>query len=398
MLIDVPIVTFFIDGLKPDSLKYMPFLNSLAYKRRMKTDLGYSITCHASMYSGVYPEKHKMWFLWKYSPQTSPFRFLENDRLNDFIDCLPSRYFIAKMLKLFSDSRSYGGLSVMKKSALRNWKYFDLSEHRFWTEDGYLEDRSTIFEILRENGIAFETVGLLDASHNGGSLEHTKNYNMPKRLPPWAYFFIGDVDHVSHLHTQESDEAVKVLKSVDACIESIYLKTKEVFKEEPIFFCFSDHGHMAIKTRFDIYDFFVEHKTDLNKYIHIIDTNYARFWFRNDEERKTVLRVLSDMPSGFILDADKLNKYHTKMPDNRYGDLIFYLDYPFMFKRSVWGYSTKTVSIHGYLPDYKEKDGVFISNQPVREGYIELVDIVPSLLRKLSIKVESEFDGKSIWS
>jgi Uncharacterized proteins of the AP superfamily len=288
-----PVITFFVDGLKPDSVQYMPFLNSLQSRLRIKTDLGYSITCHATMYSGVYPDKHKMWFLWKYSPQTSPFRFLKNDQLNNFIDSLPTRYFIGKMTRLFSSNNSYGGLSVMRKSALRNWKYFDLSECCFWSDDGYLEDGiKTIFEILREHGISYETIGLYDSMRHGGSLTYSENYTISERSPRWLYFFIGDIDHVSHVYSQDSQEARAILKRVDECIESIYKKCRSIFKEDPVMFCFSDHGHMIVKHKFDIYALFLAHRKPLSKYIHIIDTNYARFWFRDEKEKAEVLDIL----------------------------------------------------------------------------------------------------------
>ena len=35
----------------------MDFINSLANKRRVKTELGYSTTCYSSMFSGVHPNK-----------------------------------------------------------------------------------------------------------------------------------------------------------------------------------------------------------------------------------------------------------------------------------------------------------------------------------------------------
>ena len=89
------------------------------------------------------------------------------------------------------------------------------------------------------------------------------------------------------------------------------------------------------------------------------------------------------------------------MPDNRYGDLIYYLDYPYMFKKTVWGYGMRTRSVHGFLPDYPDKDGIFVTNVPVvGEGHIELVDITPSLLELAGIdtgKTGVNFDGKSVW-
>ncbi len=58
-----PVLSIFADGVRFDSLQFMPFLNSLN-KAPLETVLGYSITCHPSMYTGVYPDKHKIVFHW----------------------------------------------------------------------------------------------------------------------------------------------------------------------------------------------------------------------------------------------------------------------------------------------------------------------------------------------
>jgi len=55
------LLSVFIDGLKPDSIEYMPFLNSIGHKARIETQLGYSVTCHANIYTGVWPDKHRLW-------------------------------------------------------------------------------------------------------------------------------------------------------------------------------------------------------------------------------------------------------------------------------------------------------------------------------------------------
>ena len=205
------------------------------------------------------------------------------------------------------------------------------------------------------------------------------------------------MDHYSHVHTQESDITIKFLKKVDREIKRVYRELNMQYGQID-FICFSDHGHMKIEHQFDIYELFKKNRINLDDYIHIIDTNYARFWFRNYNEEKTVRRVIADIPAGFILEDEHFKKYHTAMPDNRYGDLIYYLDQPYMFKKTVWGYGLRTKSIHGYLPDYKDKDGVFISNIPVEPGeYITLADITPSLLDLFNIKEYFDFDGHSIW-
>ena len=69
-----------------------------------------------------------------------------------------------------------------------------------------------------------------------------------------------------------------------------------------------------------------------------------------------------------------------------------------MFRKTVWGYGHRTKSIHGYLPDYREKDGVFVTNLQTKNGeYLSLADITPSILDLFDQKNEYKFDGDSIW-
>jgi hypothetical protein len=57
------------------------------------------------------------------------------------------------------------------------------------------------------------------------------------------------------------------------------------------------------------------------------------------------------------------------------------------------------VSIHGYLPEHREKDGVLVSNIPLGgKEKVELVDIAPSLLALFGVKTNGGFDGKCLWA
>ena len=173
--------------------------------------------------------------------------------------------------------------------------------------------------------------------NNGGGLEHIYNYNVPSSPPPLTYLFIGEVDNISHFYGQESNEAKNVLKKIDNEIERIYTEFKRK-NAEPVIVVWSDHGHMMIEKQIDIYEHFNQAGLNLFDLIHIIDTNFARFWFRNDVELELTKKILDTMPYGFILGRKELEKYHTVMPDRRYGDIIYYLDFPYMFKKTVWGY------------------------------------------------------------
>ena len=114
-------------------------------------------------------------------------------------------------------------------------------------------------------------------------------------------------------------------------------------------------------------------------------------------------KILAQLENlGFILTEEHLLKYHVNMPDNRYGDLIFYVDVPFHLTTAPpWAMkkvASRFVSMHGYSPDYPNSDAVFISTKKAR-GYshLELADIMPSILELFSIEIPAHVDGKVIW-
>ncbi|MEM2145357.1 MAG: hypothetical protein QW279_08345, partial [Candidatus Jordarchaeaceae archaeon] len=163
--------------------------------------------------------------------------------------------------------------------------------------------------------------------------------------------------------------------------------------EDFYFLVFSDHGQTEIRERIDLYSLFSKNGKDLNDYLHFIDSCYARFWFKNDEEREEIEKVLSKLEDiGVILTNNLLKKYHAEMP-GEYGDLIFCLKEHFVFDII----NPKDRFMHGYLPDNTDLDGVCVSNKKIKGPYIKLQDIAPSILQALDIRIPEYMDGEVIW-
>ena len=399
----IPVLTVFIDGLKPESLEYMPFLDTFDTKRRIKTELGYSITCHTSMYTGLYPNKHLRWFIWKYSPNTSPFKWTKKGKICYlFSNNMYLKYACYRITRFLNrDNTAYFGVPFLWDVAMDHWHHFDVIEKRFWNEPKFLENYPTIFEILSANNIKYEIVGMVHGRMDESSKiiePHTFN-----GIKPWTYLFVGDVDPLSHRYGQDSIQMQERLKKIDDILEKKYSVFEKQF-DDFYFILFSDHGHIKVKGEIDLHSFFRSRRKTLNNYIHFIDANYARFWFRDESEKKEVSNVLSRMDDkGFVLTEEHFKKYNINMPDNRYGDLIFYLDAPYIFdhgKLVVVGKqrNTPAVSMHGYLPDHSGSDGVFISNKEViNETHIKLEDITPTILDSFGVKKSDYMDGTILW-
>ncbi|MCX8000238.1 MAG: hypothetical protein N3A69_15010, partial [Leptospiraceae bacterium] len=89
------------------------------------------------------------------------------------------------------------------------------------------------------------------------------------------------------------------------------------------------------------------------------------------------------------------------MPDNRYGDFIFYLDKPYIFfgkEISAFGREVRVYrSTHGYLPDYPDSDAVLVSNFELKKRSAILQDLTPSILKALDLNIPDYMDGEPIW-
>ena len=392
----MPVLTLFFDALKPESLVHMPFLRSLPYQRRMRAEFGHSVACHPTMYSGVHPDKHLQWFVWKYDPAGTPFRWARAFRRLGFLDNVPSRYFLHKYSRLFrEENRAWFGVPLMVNLPLKYWGYFNVVEDRAWDEPGYLTEYPTAFDLLRRHRVPFEIVGM----RRGGGDEFAQiGAHEFGEIRPWTYLFLGSVDGYSHRYGQDSPQTIARLTALDRLVES---KVAAYRRRAPDFdlFVFSDHGHIPLERRVDIHAHFRRHGRNIHDFINLVEANFARFWFRNEEERAAVETILADLEGGFILTGEHYRRYHLPRRDNRYGDLVYYLDKPAMFARTIWGFGRKQRSMHGYLPDYPDSDGLFLSNRPLVEGsHVELVDVLPTLLHALGLPIPDYIDGRVLWA
>lgn len=393
-----PLLSIFIDGLKIESLQYMPFLNSFTNKNRIKGEFGYSIACHGSMYSGVHTDIHKLWFVWQRSPSSSPFRKIRHLAGLPFMKTLPGKLFLHKTATLFEKEKntSFFGIPRVVHVAPQFLKYLDVTEKRNYDESGYLTEVKSLFDILKEEDIPLNVIGMDKSEHEESRILSKVNHHLPV---PWTYWFIGDVDHFSHEFGQDSHEAKKRLLALDQLLSKKYQQFISQIGEVDTLI-WSDHGHIDIDERIDIYKTFSLYKEKLDDFQHVIDGNFARFWFKNASQENVLRKILSEelKNSGDILEVDDQKTFRVYPGDNRFGDLIFALRPGKIFSKTIWGWSRKMKSMHGYNPNFPQSDGVIISNLPLQHHRkLNLIDITPSILTRLGVPLMDYMEGKSFW-
>ena len=389
-----PVLAVFVDGLGADAVGHMPFLNAQTTVRRMRTELGYSVTCHASMYTGVRPDRHGLWFVWQRAPESSPFRWLRPFRLLDAVDNLPMHLVATKITRRFTPTSSWFGVPYPVHVRWRDIPDLDVSERKLWTEPHYLATAPTIFDCMRAAGVQFKVVGMSRREPRGLAAWETWH---PREEPaPFTYLFAGDVDHLSHAHGQESADVQSLLARVDRLIEDGYTAMASA-GAEPRLVVWSDHGHHDVQ-RLNPLTYFAERGIDLRRYAHVIDTNFIRFWINAPGERQRLVEQLNQLEIGHVLTDEEQARYRVKMDDDRYGNVIFYVDIPWALSHTIWGFGRRLASAHGYLPDHARSDALFVSNLETRSGPFDLVDVAPSILELAGVTPPAHLDGRSVWA
>lgn len=396
-----PVLSIFADGVRYDSLEYMPFVGSLN-SVPLKSVLGYSITCHPSMYTGVYPDKHKIAFHWvkskkKYGPYT-PLSYFPNifPFSNPYTQAALSHFYAKFFLK--RKASPFMGYGKIFNLPMKYWNQIDINEFKYWDEDGYInEEIKTIFELVRHNKYRYHISKL--HKPNLGKLDnivlvHPEDFD-------WVYYFVGESDHVSHEYNQHSEEGIVFLKRLDEFIKQRYNEFVDAYGKEGFDLIFwSDHGHITVKKRYNLYSVFKKSGYNLNKLFHIIDSTTARFWPNNERQKNEIINVMIKITEATLLEEKDFEKNNIAKDRNLYGDLFYYLAGGSTFTHTIHGFGLKTKSMHGYHPDADGNLGLFVSNMNINTEQATLPDIFTTTINSLGIEYNPKIilDGKNIIS
>ena len=381
------VLLFFMDGVKYDMMKqFMPFLSSINSKPLM-SDFGYSCACHATMYTSRYIEEHKTWFIWKRG-ENSPYKWLDYVPGLKYINFLPLKLVLGKITRKLSKNTSYAGVSCLVNLPLKYWPLFEPCDEVMWNDPRWKSDIPSMFTIIKKNNVPHHVVAL----HRGTQADDAfkEESCVDYKNDEFVYFFIGYTDNMMHKYGENGKEVQEYFKKIDDFIKQTYEKTKKS-NDDVTVIAYSDHGHIDLKEPYiDINTYFKPKGLKVNNYIHLIESNYARFWFRNEQERKEVSSVISKMVNqklGFILDESYLKKYHLQVNPKEHGELIFYLAAPHEFTKTIWGFGHSVKSGHGFEPTLPKHYGIFCSNKQLANDrkFVYLTDVLPSVMEQTGI-------------
>ena len=354
------------------------------------------------MYTGVYPNKHKVAFHWvKSKKKNGPYTFLSYfpdffPFSNAYVQAIASHFYSKLFLK--KKASPFMGYGKILNLPMKFWHHVDINEFKYWDEDNYInEDIKTIFELVRRDNCKHHISNM--HKPNLGKL-HSLKVVSPAEYD-WVYYFIGETDHISHVYTQHSKEGIDFLKETDNFIKDRYQEYEKIYGKEGFDFMFwSDHGHITIEKRIDLYEFFKDHKMNLKNSFHLVDSTTVRFWPKNMKEREKIMQIMQEIPESSLVNAEDYEKFHLANDSNLYGELFYYLEGGVIFIYTIHGFGKTTKSMHGYHPDAVGNDGIFVSNKKINTSKVTLPDVFVSTISSLGIeyKPNVSLDGKNILS
>jgi len=243
----------------------------------------------------------------------------------------------------------------------------------------------TLFSILDDNHISYKYF-----REDTDSTRCWRKENINQEI---SIFFTALIDYYAQSYGLGTRGLQKILQEVDQKAQSLL---SDLDPNKYDIFIFSDHGMVQTKQVFDLnHEFKKKGLKNGSQFFAFYDSTFCRVWCQKHLQNKIISFFKRNIPSTY-LDRNMLRKFHVPRDNNKYGDLIF-LTHPGIVLASNKIQSILKVrmkAMHGFTPDYKEMDGILLSNC-VTTSHAKIIDILPSILQKYNIK-NLGMDGKSI--
>jgi predicted AlkP superfamily pyrophosphatase or phosphodiesterase len=391
----VRMMVVFIDGLAYSRVneEVMPFVSTFP-RVRVRSQAGFSTTCWGNLWTGMYPDKHNHWFQIVHAPERSPFGPAAWVPKTVYRRVPPLGMMAwQRFLSLRRRNRSVFGYPFMHFVPPHYWRQFDVVEDRTFGDPGFYQPAKYLFEYLSEAGVRTELLGvhreLRRMQHGLDTLKVQLAVKPNLRDPDLLFMLFGDIDYLAHYTGPDSAQTRARLRLIDDSIKQIYDESggdRELV-------VLSDHGHINIHSKLDIYTFVPE----LLHRMHQVEDMYVRVWTSGPDDAAQITERFNSVPGLRTLSDDDLRAHRLPLDRDRNGHVIAVLDHHVSFLKTSWTRFNKFISDHGYLPDHPELDaffaGTIVSDQQVPA---ELVDFLPTLFEAMGLTPATCFEGRSL--
>jgi hypothetical protein len=408
------LLVILIDAFRYDYLSSedTPFLHSIARKNPclpLQPILGYSDSIRATIFTGVYPEDHNYWGFYKYSPETSPFRFFKRlSPLDAFPDCFIKRGFrfgISKTIcKLLAKSKGYSELNI-QNIPFGVIDFFDYTLKNSMFSEGVFGDFPTIFDILKNNEVKSAHI---DSSKFGWSNYFSSIKKVQDQLlsfisnlgddVQFIFVYLHHLDHFAHRHNTKSQEFMNELKCVDETTGLIVNEFKNKHSDGNIVI-FSDHG-MADTTDFVNFEWLKKEDGFGKDFLFVLDSTMVRLWYFNDKG-KEIKNKFNELDYGSFLSEIDKDELHINFAHRFYGEDIYLLKPGYSIFPNFVSWLIP-YAMHAYHPREDSQTGIamFMGEelQKINKDRepVQLIEFMPTIMDYFDIDIPETCRGVSL--
>jgi hypothetical protein len=352
-------------------------MDLLPHRRALRTILGYSSGAIPTILTGRRPMDHGHWNLFYYDPTRSPFRWLKHFAF------MPNRVLNHRLTRraLREVGRRALGLGplfeVCVETRLLPW--FDYIEKRnIYAPGGIAGDCSIFDELVRR-----KTPHRVYSDHRFTDEQIFRQAVDDLRRGHRGFFFLylSEMDRFLHGHCTRDAKLDQQLARYADRLRTVF-ETARALDPEAAFTVLSDHGMTPVGQSFDLVAEIERLGLRMpDDYLAVYDSTMARFWFFSSRGRQAVTEKLASVSCGRVLSDNELEKLGILFPDRRYGEIVFLLDPGWLIGGSGFsGPGWSPAGMHGYHPDDRHSDAIFLSNRPPAAEVRSIADVYPLML------------------
>jgi len=371
-----------LDACGWEIIKDDPFAKRFApNRRRLESVFGYSSACVPSILSGRYPVEHRNWCYFVYDPKNSPFKSLRPLRF--LPAALSSRRIVRRLLtKLVKRRLNFRGYFDLYNIPFKYISLYDFTEKRSPLRPGGMNRGPNIFDFLTRRHVPYFV----------SDPDNTERANfdlLKQKLPDidFAFIYWPGLDGLLHAVGNKSPEIPAKLRHYENWIEEMLTAAKALYREVHLY-VFSDHGMANCEELLDLRAMIDALGLKMERdYAVVYDSTMARFWFFNENARKTVTEALRAVPQGRILSDDELREMKAPFEDRYFGELIFLVKEGVLIVPSHMG-ERPIRAMHGYHPSEKHSYAALCTN---REELPVTLHAIPDIFKLMTYEAEEAF-------
>lgn len=380
------IVSIFIliDALGWDYIKNRPFLDNIAVTERpVKSILGFSSGVIPSILTGKFPEEHKHWSLYYYSPKTSPFRWTRS------LLWLPKKMLNSRIARKIVEEISkkimgYSGYFETYLTPVEHLHLFDICENKNIYAPSGIRGADSIFDILRNKNIDYKSFTY--------PLKDREIFARAKKAlgdsdSSFYFLYLSESDANLHSICRNKEQVNAIIDYYEKEVYELYRNAQKKFREVNLF-VFSDHSMACVERSFNLKGEIENLKFRMPRdYVVFYDSTMARFWFFNPKAKNAILNFLKKKNCGRVLTKEELKKFGVNFENNMYGEVIFLMDTGSVIIPSFMG-SKLPQGMHGFGVDDGTMDAMLISNKTTKEDIKDVKDFFKLMLHRTKQKVK----------